>query len=249
MKSLRRDFFYGMYGDVSKIVWVKWSKRYVSCDGSLWFRVINAIHGSYDQVIPVAFSSNWSSIVKEVSVLKNQCIDFLSHCKIRVGNGMATRFWKDTWLGESCLRHKFPRLFALENDKDCKVAAKGTFCVKDFRNLLDEFFLPKSESSTRWIKSIPIKVNIFAWRVSIDRLPTRHNLVCRGVSVPFVNFPMGCIEQEDLDHVLFRCELASGLSNLVCRWWNQDWIQFDSYRAWLAWFKAIRIPSSSKGVL
>nr|GEY81315.1 RNA-directed DNA polymerase, eukaryota [Tanacetum cinerariifolium] len=131
----------------------------------------------------------------------------------------------------------------------CDLNGEGTFCFKDFRNLLDEFFLPKSESSTRWIKSIPIKVNIFAWRVSIDRLATWHNLVCRGVSVPFVNCPMGCIEQEDLDHFLFRCELASGLSNLVCRWWNQDWIQFDSYQAWLAWFKAIRMPSSSKGVL
>ncbi|GJY78387.1 hypothetical protein Tco_0484188 [Tanacetum coccineum] len=55
--------------------------------------------------------------------------------------------------------------------------------VKDARNLLDEFFLPKEEVATRWIKSIPIKVNVFAWKLHLDRLPTRLNLVNRGVQV------------------------------------------------------------------
>ncbi|GJR07870.1 RNA-directed DNA polymerase, eukaryota [Tanacetum coccineum] len=60
----------------------------------------------------------------------------------------------------------------------------GGFCVKEVRNLLDVTFLPKTDSPTRWIKTIPIKVNIFAWKVSLDRLPTRSNLARRGVLVP-----------------------------------------------------------------
>nr|GEX65391.1 RNA-directed DNA polymerase, eukaryota [Tanacetum cinerariifolium] len=40
----------------------------------------------------------------------------------------------------------------------------GVFRVKDVRILLDEVFLPNDATPTRWIKSIPIKVNVFAWK-------------------------------------------------------------------------------------
>ncbi|GJT77534.1 hypothetical protein Tco_1044259 [Tanacetum coccineum] len=43
---------------------------------------------------------------------------------VKVGNGMSTSFWHDQWLGDSCLRLSYPRLFALENNKVCSVAAK-----------------------------------------------------------------------------------------------------------------------------
>ncbi|GJR42161.1 RNA-directed DNA polymerase, eukaryota [Tanacetum coccineum] len=32
------------------------------------------------------------------------------------------------------------------------------------------------EVATRWVKVMPIKINVFAWRVSLDKLPTRLNL-------------------------------------------------------------------------
>nr|GEX19224.1 hypothetical protein [Tanacetum cinerariifolium] len=48
----------------------------------------------------------------------------------------------------------------------------GEFRVKDARDLVDEILLPKENVSTRWIKSIPIKVNVFAWKLYLDRLPT-----------------------------------------------------------------------------
>ncbi|GJY10330.1 hypothetical protein Tco_0378515 [Tanacetum coccineum] len=42
---------------------------------------------------------------------------------------------------------------------------EGVFRVKDARMLLDERFLPKDSTATRWVKSIPIKINVFAWKV------------------------------------------------------------------------------------
>ncbi|GKD58722.1 hypothetical protein Tco_1296231 [Tanacetum coccineum] len=48
----------------------------------------------------------------------------------------------------------------------------GVFLDKDVRSLLDEVFLPKMDAPTRWIKCIPIKVNVFVWKLSLDRLPT-----------------------------------------------------------------------------
>ncbi|GJS15090.1 RNA-directed DNA polymerase, eukaryota [Tanacetum coccineum] len=234
---LKSEFFNGVQDGDRKIAWVKWSKvlaskkygglgvssfyalnrallfkwvwRYLSHDNSLWFRVIAAIHGSNGQVLSASYHSTWSSIIKEVNSLKDKGVDLISHCKIRVGKGTRTSFWNDFWIGDSLLKLSFPRLYALEENKDLSVANKihapitssfrrpvrggvesqqldhllellgsvilsnmedrwfwdlngvGVFRVKDVRNLLDESFLPKVEVP-RWIKSIPIKVNVFA---------------------------------------------------------------------------------------
>nr|GFB34885.1 hypothetical protein [Tanacetum cinerariifolium] len=131
----------------------------------------------------------------EVSVLKSRGVDLLGHCKIRVGSGRNTRFWSDIWIGKSRLSLLFPRLFALETVKEFDTVilsnvddrwfwdlnGKGVFCVKDARNLIDETFPPKEPIATRWLKIVPIKVNIFAWKLHHDRLPTRANLVRRGM--------------------------------------------------------------------
>nr|GEX45103.1 RNA-directed DNA polymerase, eukaryota [Tanacetum cinerariifolium] len=139
-------------GDDRKISWVKWSKvlafkkygglgvssfyalnrallfrwvwRFISHDNSLWFRFISAMHGSCIQTRSAFHCSNWMSIIREVFALKHQGIDFLSHCKRRVGLGMQTRFWKDLWLGDVPFNELFSRLYALENNKDCSVADK-----------------------------------------------------------------------------------------------------------------------------
>ncbi|GKE71603.1 hypothetical protein Tco_1529675 [Tanacetum coccineum] len=47
------------------------------------------------------------------------------------------------------------------------------FTVASVRNLLDANSLPVVSSKTRWIKAVPIKVNIHAWKVKLDILPTR----------------------------------------------------------------------------
>ncbi|GKA62795.1 hypothetical protein Tco_0762314 [Tanacetum coccineum] len=50
------------------------------------------------------------------------------------------------------------------------------FTVGSIRKLIDEFTLSEVYSSTRWIKAVPIKVNILAWKIKLDNLPTRLNI-------------------------------------------------------------------------
>ncbi|GJR12603.1 RNA-directed DNA polymerase, eukaryota [Tanacetum coccineum] len=123
MESIRRNFFYGSNGLDTKITWVKWSKilaakkcgglgvssyfalnrallfkwvwRFISFEKSCWSRVIHAIHGPYFTQNPPRFGSVWGTIVREIQSLNSQGIDLLSFCRIRVGNGLQTRFWKD----------------------------------------------------------------------------------------------------------------------------------------------------------
>ncbi|GKG05085.1 hypothetical protein Tco_0315472, partial [Tanacetum coccineum] len=61
--------------------------------------------------------------------------DLISHCKIRVGKGTGTSFWKDLWIGDNLLvKLSFPRLFALEENKDISVADKmNTSIFSSFR--------------------------------------------------------------------------------------------------------------------
>ncbi|GKG40019.1 hypothetical protein Tco_0466796, partial [Tanacetum coccineum] len=56
------------------------------------------------------------------------------HCKIRVGKGIGTSFWKDLWIGDNLLKLSFPCLFALEENKDISVADKmNTSISSSFR--------------------------------------------------------------------------------------------------------------------
>ncbi|GJZ28997.1 RNA-directed DNA polymerase, eukaryota [Tanacetum coccineum] len=88
----------------------------------------------------------------------------------------------------------------------------GCFRVKDVRRLLDDMLLPKSDVPSRWVKQIPIKVNVLAWKISMDRLPTRVNLHRRGVQVSPISCPICCEALENLDHLLFCCDLAKDIA-------------------------------------
>nr|GEV76245.1 RNA-directed DNA polymerase, eukaryota, reverse transcriptase zinc-binding domain protein [Tanacetum cinerariifolium] len=46
----------------------------------------------------------------------------------------------------------------------------GEFTVKSARTFIDDSLLPTVGSPTRWPKVVPIKINIFAWKVSLDKL-------------------------------------------------------------------------------
>nr|GEY35095.1 RNA-directed DNA polymerase, eukaryota [Tanacetum cinerariifolium] len=59
----------------------------------------------------------------------------------------------------------------------CDLNGDGVFRVKEVRTILDDIFLPSAADATRWVKYIPIKINIFAWRARLDRLPTRRFVV------------------------------------------------------------------------
>jgi len=75
-----------------------------------------------------------------------------------------------------------------------------------------------------WIKVIPLKVNIFIWRMLLNRIPTKDNLLRRHIlsSIDiFCSTANGCIE--DRDHLFFQCLVYGCLWNSV-----YDWLGFAS---------------------
>ncbi|GJS28527.1 RNA-directed DNA polymerase, eukaryota [Tanacetum coccineum] len=103
------------------------------------------------------------------------------------------------------------------------------FSVKSTREFIDDSMLPKTDVPTRWVKSIPIKINIFAWRVSLDKLPTRLNLSLRGLDIPSIICPLCSIAVESTSHLLFSCQLARQLMIKVVHWWELEYQDFHSY--------------------
>ncbi|GJW59992.1 retrovirus-related pol polyprotein from transposon TNT 1-94 [Tanacetum coccineum] len=133
------------------------------------------MHGSKLMNLSPFHSSTWNSIIREINVLKAQGIDLISHCRIRVGNEfriLILPFERTVRGGVEAhqldLLQKLIETTILTNLEDRWVwdlNGEGVFRVKDARMLLDERFLPKDSTATRWVKSIPIKINVFAWKI------------------------------------------------------------------------------------
>ncbi|GJX62256.1 RNA-directed DNA polymerase, eukaryota, partial [Tanacetum coccineum] len=127
--------------------------------------------------------------------------------------------------------------------------SSGVFSVRSARSFIDDILLPKVGVSTRWVNVVPIKINIFAWRVYLDKLPTRLNLSLRGIDIPSILCLICSIAGESSSHLLFTCQVARHLMFKVARWWELEYQDFHSYADWLTWFINLRLSKGHKEVL
>nr|GEV28427.1 transposase, MuDR, MULE transposase domain protein [Tanacetum cinerariifolium]GEV75402.1 transposase, MuDR, MULE transposase domain protein [Tanacetum cinerariifolium] len=131
----------------------------------------------------------------------------------------------------------------------CDLNGDGEFRVKDIRTTLGNLFLPSSVVATRWVKHVPIKVNIFAWRARLDRLPTRGNLISRGVVLNSSNCSNCDLVTEDSQHLFLSCDLAKSIAQKLCRWWCIQWVDILNFDDWNSRFSSIRLPVKLKVLL
>nr|GEX78578.1 RNA-directed DNA polymerase, eukaryota [Tanacetum cinerariifolium] len=104
----------------------------------------------------------------------------------------------------------------------------GDYSVKSARSFIDDLLLPSVGVPTRWVNIVPIKINIFSWRVCLDKLPTRLNLSHRGIDIPSIICPNCSIVVESTSHLFFSCHLAHQIMLKVARWWDLDVHDFHS---------------------
>ena len=75
-------------------------------------------------------------------------------------------------------------------------------------------------SSTRWVKLVHIKVNILAWRIALNKLPTKFNMSLRGLEVPSIVCLICHVGVETTDHLFFSCSVASVIASRILVWWG-----------------------------
>ncbi|PNX86424.1 heat shock protein, partial [Trifolium pratense] len=82
-----------------------------------------------------------------------------------------------------------------------------------------------------WHSQVPLKVSIFAWRLLRDRLPTRVNLVTRGVLSPTAHtYVFGCGAAESAHHLFISCGIIGSLWDLVRLWIDIPLADFTTLR-------------------
>nr|GEU71305.1 RNA-directed DNA polymerase, eukaryota [Tanacetum cinerariifolium] len=99
------------------------------------------------------------------------------------------------WLSHSFLERYLACQIEVGEDNDkCvrSLAHDGVFSVGDLRRRIDDHILPSVDTKMIWDKSLPRKVNIFMWRLKLDRLPHRLNLSSRGIDILDISCP-SCI--------------------------------------------------------
>ena len=99
----------------------KWLWRYGLERDTLWRRMIN---GKYESL-----GIGWSTRVVNgpygVSLwkhIRSGWEKFERFIAFKVGNGARTKFWVDTWCGDTPLNIQFPKLYRIARDKEANVA-------------------------------------------------------------------------------------------------------------------------------
>ncbi|GJX31272.1 RNA-directed DNA polymerase, eukaryota, reverse transcriptase zinc-binding domain protein [Tanacetum coccineum] len=252
---------------------IKWVWRFLSQSSALWVRVVKAIHGEEGKLNSnniYSMGSCWLNIVKEVRMLATKGVNAMEFVRHKLGNGEMTRFWEDTWMNDVALKDSFPRLYALERFKNASASSKlndlslevalvpmsdryvwslngsGDFSVASIRKVIDDSYLPSISSRTRWIKNVPIKVNILTWKIKMDALPTRFNLSRRGIDIESISCPICDCGVETSSHLFFRCSLSRQIVSKILLWWDVPYVEVESYAEWLEWLGSVRMSASLK---
>nr|GEY06239.1 reverse transcriptase domain-containing protein [Tanacetum cinerariifolium] len=122
----------------------------------------------------------------------------------------------------------------------------GDFSVASVRKMIDDKMFLDVTTKTRWIKYVPVKVNVHAWKVKIDSHPTRLNISRRGMDIDSITCPICDSGVESSSHIFFTCSMVSDIIRKITRWLDAAYIEVDSYEYCLNWLVNLRLASTHK---
>nr|GEY91361.1 RNA-directed DNA polymerase, eukaryota, reverse transcriptase zinc-binding domain protein [Tanacetum cinerariifolium] len=173
---------------LNRALMVKWVWRFLTQSLTLWARVIKPIHGDDGKIGKSAKSMYHSillDIVHELELIKKQGIDVINCIHKKLGNGENTLYGRmfDEGMG-GVEQTQFAALLAkvegvsLVNMRDrwvWSLEGLGDLSVDSVKKLIDDKMLLEVSPKTRWSEAVPIKVNVLAWKLRIESIPTRFN--------------------------------------------------------------------------
>ncbi|GKE06004.1 RNA-directed DNA polymerase, eukaryota, reverse transcriptase zinc-binding domain protein [Tanacetum coccineum] len=234
----------------------KWIWRFYTQNTLLWVRVVKAIHGDDGNVgghVKSGAKSCWLDINQFPRIYS------LESCKlITVGAKLAQpsleySFRRNPRGGVE--QDQFNELSALVHDVSLipmsdrwkwDLESSGDFSVASVRKIIDDKSLSDVDSKTRWIKYVPIKVNVHAWKVKTDSLPTRFNVSRRGIDIDSIMCAICDNGVETSRHLFFYCCMVRQIVRKITRWWDVPYVEVESYEDWYNWLVNLRISSMHK---
>ncbi|GJX96137.1 RNA-directed DNA polymerase, eukaryota, reverse transcriptase zinc-binding domain protein, partial [Tanacetum coccineum] len=235
----------------------KWVWRFLTDGSSLWTRFIKAIFGNkgaldthkliprrspWQDVILAIHSLRRKEMCNSISVAEKMGHPSLSYSFRRMPRGGV----EQENYGLLCSKVAdlvLPNI----SDRWCwSLEGSQEFSVKSSHILIDNTILPKAEVPTRWLRVVPIKVNVHAWRVCLDKLPSRANILLRGMDIPSIACPICNLAVESTSHIFFACPLARQVWRKFLSWWELEDVAFKSYNEWLIWIVNIHLHKQLK---
>ncbi|GKE62814.1 RNA-directed DNA polymerase, eukaryota, reverse transcriptase zinc-binding domain protein, partial [Tanacetum coccineum] len=123
------------------------------------------------------------------------------------------------------------------------------FSVALARSLVDSHILEVSLIATRWNGCIHIKVNIFLWKLLLNKLPSRINLDRKGIDIPSILCPNCQEDVETVNHIFFTCEMASTLWSMLANWWEVDIPLCANMEDWISWLETSHFSKKVRVIL
>ncbi|GKE03417.1 RNA-directed DNA polymerase, eukaryota, partial [Tanacetum coccineum] len=135
------------------------------------------------------------------------------------------------------------------SEVSAQVEGSGEFSVASSRKFIDDQSIVGANQQTRWIKVVPRKINILAWKIRFDFLPTRLNLSRRGVEIQSIICPTCNKEVESTSRVFFSCSLVRDIYRKIAVWWELSYSDFQKFDDWFDWLLAARVSSKQRLML
>ncbi|XP_071739656.1 uncharacterized protein [Rutidosis leptorrhynchoides] len=113
------------------------------------------------------------------------------------------------------------------------------YTVSKARRLIENKISFSSQVSSMWCKTVPIKTNIFIWRLNIDRLPTISNLNQRDIFVERDCCPLCDVSEESRNHLFIRCDTSHQIWCKIGTWLDISIPLMDSVEDLWSWIHSI----------
>nr|GEW44289.1 UDP-glucuronic acid decarboxylase 4 [Tanacetum cinerariifolium] len=143
-------------------------------------KVIHGVKGNINDSQTKISGSIWQELVHEFASVKSKGINFVSFIKRKLENEENTLFWEDIWLaekiGNASLNLSF-RCFPGSRIEDEQ--------YNNLASITSNVLLPQIHDRWSWSlnASGDFMTNILAWKISMDRLPTRFNLPSHSLEI------------------------------------------------------------------
>ncbi|GKA07120.1 RNA-directed DNA polymerase, eukaryota [Tanacetum coccineum] len=234
MEAIRSHFFNGADVNENKISWVKWNRVLASKDKG-------GLHVSSFFALNRALLFKWGHIINVLQLGGAiRCLSLRRHPRDGVEleqfnelkeniEGVDLPLMKDRWWWS--------------------LAGSGEFSVSSVRKYIDDHQMIGSMTKTRWVKSVPIKINVMAWKVRYVFLPTPLNLSRKGLDIQSILCDNCNKEVESTNRVFFACSMARDLYHKIASWWDINYSEFSSYEEWLEWLLNMGIQSCRRKIL
>ncbi|GJT41299.1 RNA-directed DNA polymerase, eukaryota [Tanacetum coccineum] len=119
-----------------------------------------------------------------------------------------------------------------------QIGKDGVYTVGDTHRHID---VP-----TIWNKNLPRKVNVFIWRLCLDRLPNRFNLSRCSLDIDSIVCPVCNMMLETSSHYFFTCDLASSIWRAIRIWCDISTPPLLSCADWITWIESLQGSKQKK---